>query len=103
MWEIIIVTKNYEQIVDKLIIYDTSPRVCKSRDMTTIRTDLVKIEIYNMHSPENLRGHKADLIYIDDEWYDDKIIRCEVLMPMAPYGTVRPIRDLKRKLGLDIY
>ena len=95
-WEIIIITKNYESIAKCFLNYSTYLNCCYSKHEMHIHSDFIIIHIYPY--PNSLRGHKADLVYIDDDIYEDEEIRASYFMPIAVNGTVLPLSKLLWRL-----
>lgn len=93
MWKILIITKNYENISNYFYQFSYNKRH-HSKFETYIETEFLTIKIYPyFESPYNFRGEKANLLYIEDELYENQDLRW-IYAIMTPYGTVRPLSDL---------
>ena len=99
MWHILIITKDYDRVFEKINKYITPKWHTKYESQ--FKTDLLSITVLHIRPSENLRGFKADLIYVDEELYDNLKIRNELLIPMAPRGKVLPIKYLYQKLDIS--
>jgi len=42
---------------------------------------------------------KADIIYLEEELYNDNELRNAVFIPMSTLRVVRPLKDIRNKLG----
>lgn len=111
MFRIMIITRDYEEVVEALIekaqgiqLVDQlsgTRNIRRSRDSASIKGDFLKIDIYNYRGggANRFRGNKADLIYLEEELYDDNETREMIFKPMAPWGAVKPLSILRMKLG----
>ena len=100
-WSIIILTTNYKEIAD---CFCNEAVYCSKRRSSTethIWSDFITIDIYPYNQYiDKLRGHKADIVYLEDEAYNNEEIRgmCKGLCPM---GIVLPIRYLYTRINYE--
>ena len=95
-WEIIIITKNYESIAKYFLNYTTYLNCRYSTHEMYIHSDFITIHIYPYPTP--LRGHKADLVYIDDDIYENEEMRASYFAPIALHGAILPLSKLLWRL-----
>ena len=95
-WEIIIITKNYENIAKCFLSYSTHLNCRYSTREMHIHSDFITIDIYPYST--SLRGHKADLVYIDDDIYENEEMRASYFAPIALHGAILPLSKLLWRL-----
>jgi len=104
MWSIMIIARDFEEIVQEFLDKTagcTQQRTFRSKYEVIIYTALVQIKIYAYNGGEIscFRGMKADIIYLEEELYNDNELRNAVFIPMSTLRVVRPLKDIRNKLG----
>ena len=96
IWNIIIVTKEYDKYVE--FFRERKDYIWKwqsTKTMTEIYSGFTRIIIKKYISPYDFRGYRAHLIYIDDDLIKNEELQ-EILLPCVIYGNrcLLPISSL---------
>lgn len=86
-WNIMIITKNYEEYVE--IFRQRQEHIDywkSSKDITEIHSGFTCIVIMNFISPYQFRGYRAHLVYIDDDLINDEELK-EIILPCVIQGN----------------
>lgn len=95
-WKVLIITKDYERISEYFMYYANLNGSRRAKYETHIHSDFLIIDIYRyFNNIDKFRGHRADLIYIDSNLYDDK----DVYSTLTSYGVVLPLSILVARTG----
>ena len=102
-WKVMIVTRDYEDIVTEIMNYlscDKQSKIVHAKDYFHATTPLLELYVHPYHeSADKFRGIKADIIYIEDDVYDEHGDQWAQFSINAIMGMVKPMRDLRLKLG----
>ena len=98
-WKIMIIAPEDKYLAICEYFKKIVPGTRMSRDVMSIYSGLVNIEVYPWRGNYHWRGHKANLIYVPQEVMED-LDTLALFKINAVYGTVLPITYIERRVGL---
>ena len=96
IWNIMIITKDYDEYIEFFRNKNEYINYWKStKTMTEICSGFIHIIIMKYTSPYQFRGYRAHLIYVDDDLIKNEELQ-EILLPCVIYGNrcLLPISSL---------
>ena len=97
-WRIMIIAPKDEYILIRNKLSETFLNGKCSRDEATFISDGLIVTLYPWNGNYHWRGHKADLIYIPQDAWDDLDTRA-LFQINAIAGSVHPLEQLKWRIS----